>query len=97
MKLLRLSTLMLLALALVLSLTPRSEAAAARVAVLHLDAPRQVAVGEVIEVTLTMRDSLDLAGYETALLFDTTAAEFAGLRQRDTTLAGKDARWRPWR
>lgn len=50
--------------------------------ILHLDAPPQVVVGETIELTLTVMNAADLAGYETVLRFDPTAAHFNGLQQR---------------
>jgi CSLREA domain-containing protein len=80
-----------LALALIMALSllgaaaPASAAQAAR-PTLEVRAPRQVAVGQVIELTLIARDVADVAGYETMLLFDTGVAEFAGLHQRDNDL-----------
>jgi CSLREA domain-containing protein len=59
-------------------ISPRNQSAA----YLEIEAPNQVAVGDLIEVTLRVKHAVDIAGYETAVLFDTTAAEFAGLRQR---------------
>src|SRR5688572_27990879 len=59
---------------------------------LRLDVPKQVAVGEPIELTLRARDVADIAGYETTLLFDTSAAHFSGLQQRkkDLKKLGRD-------
>lgn len=59
---------------------------AAAAPVLQVDAPSQVRVGEVIHITLSVRDAADVAGYETNLLFDPNVAEFAGLHQRDNDL-----------
>jgi CSLREA domain-containing protein len=46
---------------------------------LVIDAPKRAAVGQPIEIKLSVEDAADLAGYETNLLFDTRVAEFAGL------------------
>jgi hypothetical protein len=46
---------------------------------LVIDAPRRVAVGQPIEIKLSVHDAADLAGYETNLLFDTKVAQFGGL------------------
>lgn len=53
---------------------------------LIINAPDRVAIGAPIEITLTARHIADVAGYETALLFDTTVAEFGGLEQRQNDL-----------
>src|SRR4051794_13624243 len=53
---------------------------------LLLSAPLQVAVGEAISVVLTVKNATNLAGYETLMLYDTSAAEFAGLHQQDNDL-----------
>jgi hypothetical protein len=60
--------------------------AAARLPFLRIDVPKQVAVGAPIELTLTVKHAHDIAGYETNLLFDTSAAHFSGLRQRQNDL-----------
>jgi CSLREA domain-containing protein len=53
---------------------------------LVLSAPLQVAVGEAISVVLTVKNATNLAGYETLVLYDTSAAEFAGLHQQNNDL-----------
>ena len=55
-------------------------------AVFQVDAPRQVAVGDTIPLTFSVKQAADIAGYEATLRFDTTAAHFQGLRQRDNDL-----------
>jgi CSLREA domain-containing protein len=64
--------------------TPRADAAAG--SSLRVVAPRRVDVGQPITLTLQIRDAVDIAGYETNLLYDTTAAEFSGLGQRENDL-----------
>src|SRR5215212_5862036 len=54
--------------------------------VLNIEAPEQVEVGERIEIQLVIDHAKDLAGYEAQLLFDTSAAHFSGLHQRDSDL-----------
>src|SRR3954468_35423 len=49
---------------------------------LRLSAPNRVALGAPILITLTAQNVVDLAGYETHVLFDTSAAEFDGIQQR---------------
>jgi hypothetical protein len=53
---------------------------------LEVQAPGHVEVGESIEITMVLHKSRDVAGYETALLFDTSVADFSVLRQRDNDL-----------
>lgn len=53
---------------------------------LQIDGPQHVDVGQPIELTLTVKNATDIAGYETQVLFDTTAAHFTGLRQRKNDL-----------
>lgn len=53
---------------------------------LVIDAPVQVTMDEPITITLTIRQASDIAGYETALLFDASAAGFSGLEQRQNDL-----------
>lgn len=53
---------------------------------LDIQAITQAKIGQPIEIKLTVRNASDLAGYETALLFDTTAAEYGGLQQRKNDL-----------
>ena len=53
---------------------------------LDLSAPRQVNVGEPVQLTLTVRNAADIAAYETNVMFDTSVAEFDGLRQRQNDL-----------
>ncbi len=54
---------------------------------LSFSAPAQAAVGEVIPLTLTLNQATDIAGYETAVLFDPAVAEYAGAQQRANGLA----------
>jgi CSLREA domain-containing protein len=54
--------------------------------VLIIEAPGQVEVGERMEIQLVIDHAKDLAGYEAQLLFDTSAAHFSGLHQRDSDL-----------
>lgn len=67
-------------LALAVASTPAQPAAAAAPE-LRLSAPAQVGIGQAIPITLTVSGAADLAGYEALVLFDTGAAEFAGLYQ----------------
>ncbi len=53
---------------------------------LRVDAPTQAAVGEIINLTLRVEEVADIGGYEATLLFDTAAAEFAGVQQRENDL-----------
>ncbi len=59
---------------------------------LHVTAPRQVAVDQPIELTLTVTNATNVAGYETNVLYDPAAAEFDGLSQGQNDLAklGRD-------
>lgn len=50
------------------------------------EAPAQVALGDPIEIQVVVDHAQDLAGYEAQLLFDTSAAHFSGLLQRDSDL-----------
>src|SRR3954469_14746203 len=78
--------LLALAVALGAGAAPAARGAQAAAPSLRVDAPRQVGVGQAIEGTLTVSGAAAIAGYETALLYDTSAAEFAGLRQRENDL-----------
>ena len=49
-------------------------------------APAQVALGDQIEIQMIVDHADDLAGYEAQLLFDTSAAHFSGLQQRNSDL-----------
>jgi CSLREA domain-containing protein len=51
-----------------------------------IQAPAQVALGDRIEIHLILEHARDVAGYEGQLLFDTSAAHFSGLQQRDSDL-----------
>ncbi|MFM8322664.1 MAG: Ig-like domain-containing protein [Chloroflexota bacterium] len=53
-------------------------------AALTIVAPAAVPLGERIELQLIVDHAQDLAGYEAQLLFDTAAAHFSGLHQRDS-------------
>lgn len=53
---------------------------------LEIEAPTQVALGERIELKLIVRHANGIAGYETHLLFDASAAHFSGLHQRQNDL-----------
>lgn len=53
---------------------------------LVIEAPDFVEVGERIEINLEVQNAQDLAGYEAQLLFDTSAAHFSGLHQRNSDL-----------
>ncbi len=53
---------------------------------LRVAAPKRVEVGQPITLTLQIRDAVDIAGYETNLMYDTSAAEFDGLGQRENDL-----------
>src|SRR5512132_3173134 len=53
---------------------------------LQIEAPSNVEVGDRIEIQLIVENAHDLAGYEAQLLFDTAAAHFSGLHQRDSDL-----------
>lgn len=53
---------------------------------LELQAPKAVQVDQPFAITLTIKDATDIAGYETSLLYDTRAAEFDGLEQRNNDL-----------
>src|SRR5215207_5182365 len=59
---------------------------------LRMDANKQVKIGHPIEITLVVKDAADVAGYETNLLFDKKAAEFASVIQENKDLgkAGRD-------
>jgi CSLREA domain-containing protein len=60
--------------------------------VLRITAPKQVKVGQPIQLDLTLVGATAIAGYETHVLFDTTAGHFSGLRQRNNDLkqTGRD-------
>src|SRR5688572_3515470 len=85
-------TALLVALALTVLVFSSQASAGPPEPTLRLDVPKQVAVGEPIELTLKARDVADIAGYETILLFDTSAAHFSGLQQRkkDLKKLGRD-------
>src|ERR1041385_5500605 len=51
---------------------------------LTIQAPASVELGDRIEIQLIVQNARDLAGYEGQLLFDTSAAHFSGLHQRDS-------------
>jgi CSLREA domain-containing protein len=53
---------------------------------LLIEAPAQVEVGDRIEIQMVIDGAQDIAGYEAQLLFDTSAAHFSGLHQRDSDL-----------
>lgn len=53
---------------------------------LVLEAPGQVKPGQVISIQLTIENAANIAGYEAAVLYDTSAAEFAGIAQHDNPL-----------
>ena len=55
-------------------------------ATLVVNAPQRVRVGEPIELKLNVRGAENLAGYEMHLLFDTNAAVFSSLHQRESDL-----------
>lgn len=55
---------------------------------LVVQAPARVAVGQPIELSLSVVGARDLAGYELVLSYDRSAAEFSGLSQRRIALAG---------
>jgi CSLREA domain-containing protein len=61
-------------------------------ATLVVDAPNHVDVGQPILLKLTVRNAGDIAGYEAHLLFDTNAATFSGVHQRqnDVQQQGRD-------
>ncbi|HEX3724581.1 MAG TPA: CSLREA domain-containing protein, partial [Nitrolancea sp.] len=58
------------------SLTLLSVAAAPAVPTLVINAPTQANPGDPIVITLAIQNSNDVAGFESSVLFDTTAAEF---------------------
>jgi hypothetical protein len=53
---------------------------------LEIDAPGQVELGALIKISLRVTQAADIAGYEAAVLYDTSAAEFAGVQQRQNDL-----------
>jgi CSLREA domain-containing protein len=53
---------------------------------LILQAPTRVELGDQIEIQLIVDHAKDLAGYEAQILFDTSAAHFGGIQQRDSDL-----------
>lgn len=59
---------------------------------LRIDAPAKVDVGHPIKITLVVKGAAVIGGYETNLLFDTEAAEFASLIQdkKDLSELGRD-------
>jgi hypothetical protein len=70
----------------VVASTPPASRGIAPAPSLGVTAPTQVDVGQPITLDLTARGVANLAGYEMAVLFDPTAAEFNGLRQRKNDL-----------
>src|SRR5581483_9063710 len=80
-------TIALCVLAIAAAQLPPVSHAAQRAPTLQLSAPAQVDVNGSIMITLGVAGAANLAGYEATLLFDTRAAEFAGLSQRDNDLA----------
>ena len=60
---------------------------------LQIGAPQRVKLGAPFQVTLSIRDVADIAGYEINLGFDTSAADFGGVSQRrqgDLKALGRD-------
>jgi len=53
---------------------------------LQVNAPGQVNVGEPIQIVITAHAVADIAGYQTELLYDTSAVTFDGLHQRQNDL-----------
>lgn len=92
--LVRLTRITLLVLALFASLATVSAATpnAAQAPLFNVTAPSRVEVGEPITFILTLNRAANVAGYETAVLFDTSVAEFAGLEQQqnDIKAFGRD-------
>ncbi|CAA9300099.1 MAG: hypothetical protein AVDCRST_MAG93-4534, partial [uncultured Chloroflexia bacterium] len=85
---------MLLALVLLASLVASGSgvASAAGRPAFRITAPKHVAIDQPIELTVTATDVTNIAGYETNVLYDPTAAEFDGLSQGQSDLAslGRD-------
>jgi hypothetical protein len=50
-------------------------------------APAQIALGQPLEIVVQADHVINLAGYQTTLLFDTTAATYGGLEQQDNGVA----------
>jgi hypothetical protein len=63
-------------------LAASTPAHAAQAASLRITAPARAEVGEAITFELTLRHANNVAGYESVILFDPAAAEFAGASQR---------------
>jgi CSLREA domain-containing protein len=53
---------------------------------LQILAPQHVEVGQVIEITLALTNQMDIAAFETNVLFDRASAELAGLHHRPNSL-----------
>jgi len=53
---------------------------------LKIKAPAQVELGQSFEIRLAVTDAVDIAGFESHVLFDPTAAHFSALRQRNNDL-----------
>src|SRR5690242_11156656 len=77
----RLPRLLLIA-TLILASIGSLQTARAQTPALVLRAPKAVAVGEPVSLTLEVQQIPDIAGYETIVLFDRSAAEFDSLQQR---------------
>ncbi len=55
-------------------------------ATLEIRVPAKVRVGKIIPVDLVLRNANNIAGYEMNVVYDTTAAHFSGLHQRNNDL-----------
>lgn len=79
-------------LATVFLVAQRGATSAAPAPVLMLDAPARVSVGQVIEISISIKNATDIAGYEMNLQYDPAAAHLNDLKQRqnDVKKLGRD-------
>lgn len=62
---------------------------------IRMVAPQQVAFGQPIDITITASNAANFGAYQTSLLFDTQAAEYGGINQRDNSVErqGRDVQF----
>lgn len=68
-------------------LTPPTTYARIQRPAVQVMAPPQIALGEPLELVVQATNAVNISGYQTSLLFDTSVAEYGGLNQRDNGVA----------
>lgn len=71
-----------LALIVLTNVRPAVQLSAAHTPVLHIDAPRQVEVGQPIMIMLTLQNAVEITGYETTMHFNTAIAHVSIFHQQ---------------